>query len=158
MTLRTASAAIALTAALAVGLAGTGDAQAQNVQRCRPSNSTHTVVVRLPGVRVAHQTCVIRFGPGGPVKAWVHTLWRRTSFRTVFRQYTVQARLELRDVNGLTLRCRYARDINTSTVGQRTCETTPRGTLARGWTGDGRVTYRAGDGRRVRGLRGSPPV
>jgi hypothetical protein len=156
--LRTTHLAIAATAALAAGLLASPDAQAQNVQRCRPSNTTHTVRVQLPGVKVAHQTCVIRFGPVGRVKAWVHTTWRRTSFRTVFRQYTVQARLELRNVDDLSLRCRYARDINTSTVGQRTCETTLRATNARGWTGDGAVVFRAGQGRRVRALAGSPPV
>jgi hypothetical protein len=155
---RTARLAVALTAALAPALAATQDADAQNTQRCRPSNTTHTVRVRLPGVTVAHQTCVIRFGPGGPVKAWVHTVWRRTSFRTRFREYTVQARLELRDLTELRLRCRFARDMNGARTGQRTCETTTQGTLARGWTGDGTVAYRAGQGRRLVRLTGSPTV
>jgi hypothetical protein len=145
-------------AALVVALLASQDAVGQNTQRCRPSNTTHTLRVQLPGVRVAHQTCVIRFGPGGPVKAWVHTVWRRTSFRTRFRQYTVQARLELRNLPELSLNCRYARDINAARAGQRTCETTTQGTLARGWTGDGAVVYRAGEGRRVVRLTGSPGV
>jgi hypothetical protein len=157
-TMRTTRIASAAAAVLAAGLLTSQDAEAQNLQRCRPPTTTHTVVVRLPGVKVAHQTCVITFGRTGQVKAWVHTLWRRTNFRTRFRQYTVQARLELRDVDDLRLRCRYADDINASTVGQRTCETTLRATNARGWTGDGRVVYRAGAGRRARGLAGSPPV
>jgi hypothetical protein len=134
-------------------------AQAQaNTQRCTPSNTTHTVIVRLPGVRVAEQTCVIRFGQRGTVKAWVHTKWRRTSMRTRFRQYSVQARLELRNVASKRLTCRYAGAINRSRAGERTCETTEEVTQARGWTGDGAVAYRAGAGRRVHGLPGSPAV
>jgi hypothetical protein len=152
--------AIAAMAGLIAALLPAGDARAQaNVQRCTPSNTTHTVVVRLPGIKIAEQTCVIRFGQAGSVKAWVHTKWRRTNFQTRLRRYTVNARLELRDVpSDKRLNCRYAAVINTSRAGERTCETTPQPTLARGWTGDGTVAYDAGNGTRVRRLRGSPSV
>jgi hypothetical protein len=157
--IRTARIAIAATVALAAAASWSQDARAQGAtQRCTPSNTTHTLVVRLPGVKIAEQTCIIRFGPAGAVKAWVHTRWRRTSFRTRFRQYSVQTRLELRNLAWTKLTCRYAPDINASRAGERTCETTPQPTLARGWTGDGVVVYRAGQGRRVRALRGSPSV
>jgi len=156
--MRTRRIAIAVAAALVAGLLASHDAEAQTVQRCTPTNTTHTVFVRLPGVRVAHQTCVIRFAPVGRVKAWVHTTWRRTSFRTRFRRYTVQARLELRDVDVTSLRCRYARDMNRLARGQRTCETTLHVSQAHGWTGDGRIAYRVGNRRTARGLPGSPSV
>jgi hypothetical protein len=118
------------------------------------------VIVRLPGVKVAEQTCVIRFGSAGSVKAWVHTKWRRTSFQTRFSRYTVQARLELRNVPdaGRILRCRYARAINQSRSGERTCETTPRVTQAHGWTSDGAVAFSSGRRAHVLGLHGSPSV
>ena len=135
--------AIAGMAALVAALLQAGDARAQaNVQRCTPSNTTHTVVVRLPGVKIAEQTCVIRFGTAGSVKAWVHTKWRQTNFQTRLRRYTVNARLELRNVpSDKRLDCRYAAVINASRAGERTCGTTPQPTLARGW--GGRATARS---------------
>jgi hypothetical protein len=158
---RLLSIAIAATIALGAGLLTVADARAQgNVQRCTPTNTTHTVILRLPGIKIAEQTCIIRFGTAGSVKAWVHTKWRRTSFSTRFRQYSVRTQLELRNQPdpGRRLTCRYAAQINGSRSGERTCETTPRTTPAHGWTGDGTVVYNVGDGTRVRGLHGSPGV
>jgi hypothetical protein len=153
------AAPIAVAAALGVTALGASGAGTQaSTKRCTPSNTTHTVVVRLPGVKVAQQTCVIRFTSAGSVKAWVHTKWARTNSRTRFRRYSVQVRLQLRNVPSKRLTCRYARAINTTSAGERTCETTLEVTQARGWTSDGAVVFDAGRGARVRGLRGSPSV
>jgi hypothetical protein len=118
------------------------------------------VIVRLPGVKVAEQTCVIRFSSAGSVKAWVHTKWKRTSLRSKLSRYTVQARLELRNVpdSGRIVTCRYARAINHARSGERTCETTLRVTQAHGWTSDGAVAFTVGGRAHIRGLRGSPSV
>jgi hypothetical protein len=149
---------IALLLALAALTLLPAGAHAQpNTQKCTPSIRTHTVIVRLPGVKVAEQTCVIRFNSRGTVKAWVHTKWKRTSFATRFRRYSVSARLELRDVVGTKLVCRYAREINRLRRGERTCETGEVVTQAFGWTSDGAVAY-GGRRTRVRGLTGSPRV
>jgi hypothetical protein len=131
-----------------------------NVQKCEPSNTTHTQIVKLPGVKVFEQTCVIRFRSAGKVKAWVHTTWTRTSNRTRFRTYTVQARLEFHDLDVETLRCRYAKVINSTRSGSRTCETTARVAISQSklYTGDGAVDYNAGNGHRHRGLQGSRGV
>ena len=131
-----------------------------NEQKCHPTNTTHTRIVKLPGVNVYEQTCVIRFRSAGKVKAWVHTTWRRTSNRTRFRSYTVQARLEFQDLDVDTLRCRYARAINSTRSGSRTCETTARVAISQSrlYTGDGAVDYNAGTGHRHRGLHGSGRV
>jgi hypothetical protein len=153
------AAATAVAGAVGATVLGASGAHAKaNTRRCAPSNTTHSVVVRLPGVRVAQQTCVIRFTGAGSVKAWVHTKWARTSRSTRFRRYSVQVRLELRNVSSKRLTCRYARVINRTSKGERTCETTLEVTQARGWTSDGAVLFDAGRGAQVRGLRGSPSV
>ena len=107
--------------ALAAALLWAPGARAQTaVQRCSPTNTTHTAVLRLPGIEVGEQTCVIRFGPVGRFKAWVHTAWRRTSFKTKFTHFAVSARLELRNVvdNHVSTKCRhFAHAINTSRSG-----------------------------------------
>lgn len=141
-------------------LFATPRAEAQaNVQRCSPSNTTHRVFLRLRGLTVSEQTCVIRFTSAGSVKAWVDTTWKRTSFRTKLRFYTVEARLELRNQpdTGATTRCRYVRDINHLRSGERTCETAIRVTQAHGWTGDGAVAFSTGHAH-LRDLHGSPSV
>ena len=147
-------------AALAVFLAIPRARAQGNEQKCHPSNTPHTRIVKLPGVKVYEQTCVIRFRSAGKVKAWVHTTWTRTSSRTRFRSYTVQARLEFQDVDVETLRCRYAKVINSSRGGSRTCETTARVAVSRSrlYTGDGAVDYNAGRGHRHRGLHVSARV
>lgn len=157
-TLRVAPLALALSAVGFLFTTPRAEARA-NVQRCSPSNTTHRVFVRLPGVTVSEQTCVIRFTSAGSVKAWVDTVWKRTSFRTKFRFYTVEARLELDNLPdpGATLRCRYVRAINHSRSGERTCETTTRITQAHGWTGDGAVAFSTGRAH-LRDLHGSPSV
>jgi hypothetical protein len=132
-----------------------------NDQRCYPSNTTHTVTVRLPGVQVSEQTCVIRFRSAGKVKAWVHTVWKRTSNRTRFSTYTVQARLEFNDADvEKPTRCRLAKLINSTRSGSDTCETTAKvvHSQSRVYTGDGAVDYAANTGRGHRGLHGSPKV
>ena len=88
MPIRILPAALAV-AALAVFLAIPRAHAQGNVQKCDPSNTTHTRIVRLPGVNVYEQTCVVRFRSAGKVKALVHTTWKRTSNRTRFRSYTV---------------------------------------------------------------------
>jgi hypothetical protein len=66
--LTTAALALAVVTLLPAGAHAQG-----NTQKCTPGIRTHTVIVSLPGVKVAEQTCVIRFGARGTVKAWVHT-------------------------------------------------------------------------------------
>jgi hypothetical protein len=150
--------------ALAAALLWAPGARAQTaIQKCSPTNTTHTAVVRLPGITVGEQTCVIRFGPVGRFKAWVHTEWRRTSFRTRFAHYAVSARLELRNVvdNHVSTKCRhFAHTINTSRTGGLTCETSPlEFSQAKGWSGDGAISYRTHGGKtHVHQLRGSPAV
>lgn len=148
--------------ALAAGLSSPPPAAAAAVQRCSPTNTTHTLVVRLPGIKVAEQTCVIRFAPVGRVKAWVHTVWKRTSFRTRFTAYAVSARLEFRNIvdrSGSAHCRRYAHLMNTSRRGALTCEGILVFSQAKGWSGDGAIAYRVAGGRaHVRGLRGSPTV
>ena len=159
MSIRIIPVALAVAALAAFLAVPRAHAQA-NEQKCQPSNTTHTRIVKLPGVKVYEQTCVIRFRSAGKVKAWVHTTWRRTSNRTRFRSYTVQARLEFHDLDVETLRCRYAHDINSSRSGARTCETTARVAISQSplYTGDGAVDYNAGRGHRHRGLQGSGGV
>lgn len=163
--IRIAPAALAATLALGAALVWPPGGQADSaVQRCSPTNTTHTAVVRLPGIVVGEQTCVIRFGPVGRFKAWVHTAWRRTSFRTQFSHFTVSARLELRNVidNHVSTKCSrgFAHTINTSRMGGLTCETSPlEFSQAKGWSGDGAISYRTHGGKtHVHQLRGSPTV
>lgn len=133
-----------------------------NPQRCDPTNTTHRVIVRLPGVTVSEQTCAIRFVAQAKVKAWVHTEWRRTSNRTRFRSYVVQTRLQFRNLTyeNESLHCRYAALINRSRTGSGTCETTARiaASTSRLYTGDGAVDYNTGNGVCHRELQGSPAV
>lgn len=160
---RTALAGVAAAGALGASLSSQAvDAQA-NVQRCYPNNIGHVKVVDRPRVRIYAQTCVIRFHDGAPfqVKAWVHTRWQwKTRKRPQVKRYTVETRLEMRNIDMTKTRCRYAADIRRSRTGQRTCEVTPRVTnvSSRWFTGDGRFSYIIGSVKRTRGLHGSPAV
>jgi hypothetical protein len=153
-----AAAAVALVASLPAAR----DAPAQSAfQRCTPSTKGHTRVARLSGITIAAQTCVIRFGPVGQVKAWVHTTWRRSTFNTRFSVFTISSRLELRDVvnRAKSVKCRIPSLVNTQRRGSYTCETLLETTQAHGWTGDGALGYKVRGGRsRIHQLRGSPKV
>jgi hypothetical protein len=130
-------------------------------QRCAPSNTRHTVISRQPGITIAAQTCVIRFSAVGRVKSWVHVTWRRTSFKTRFRVFTISSRLELRDIpdRAKSTKCRIPDLVNRTRVGSHTCESLLELTQAHGWTGDGAVGWKVpGRAGVVRGLTGSPSV
>jgi hypothetical protein len=93
----------------------------------------------------------------------VRTTWRRTSFRTKFSHYAGSARLELRNVidRRVSTKCRhFAHVINASRSGGLTCETSPlEFSQAKGWSGDGAISYRAHGARtKVHQLGGSPTV
>src|SRR4051794_24528227 len=159
---RTRIALAAAVVALTAGLAAVQGAQAQTArQRCTPSIKGHTRIARLPGITIAAQTCVIRFGPVDREKAWVHTVWKRSSFQTRFSIFTISSRLELRDVvdRSKSLRCRLPSLVNTQRSGPFTCETLLETSQAHAWTGDGSVGYKVPRHRsRVHQLKGSPKV
>jgi hypothetical protein len=158
---RIPTALAAAVVAMSASLAAVQTAQASARQRCSPSPKGHTRIARLPGMTIAAQTCVIRFGPVGQVKAWVHTTWRRSSFKTRFSIFTISSRLELRDVvdRSKSIKCRIPNLVNTQRSGSYTCETLLETTNARGWTGDGSVGYKVpGHRSRVHQLHGSPKV
>jgi hypothetical protein len=162
MPYRSPTALAATVVALAASLPAAQSAHPQSAfQRCTPSINGHTRVARLPGVTIAAQTCVIRFGPVGRVKAWVHTTWKRSNFDTRFSIFTISSRLELRDVvdRAKSLRCRIPNIVNTQRSGSYTCTTLLETTNAHGWTGDGSVGYKVpGHRSRVHQLHGSPKV
>lgn len=160
---RAALVGIASAGALGASLSSQVTTAEANVQRCHPGNNSHVRVVNRPRVRIYAQTCVIRFTPGAPfrVKAWVHTTWKwKTRKRPQVKRYTVEARLEMRNVDMSKTRCRYAAAIRSARTGARTCELTPQVTnvSSRWFTGDGRISYIIGSARATRGLRGSPAV
>src|SRR5262249_4788567 len=130
--------------ALAAGVLAPQGAQASAFQRCSPSIKGHTRVARLPGITIAAQTCVIRFGPGSQEKAWVHTVWKRSSFATRFSIFTISSRLEFRNIvdRAKSLKCRIPNLVNSRRSGSYTCETLLETSQAHGWTGDGAVGFK----------------
>ena len=119
------------------------------------------MVARLPGITISAQTCVIRFGPVGRVKSWVHTTWKRSSTKTRFSIFTISSRLELGNIpdRSKSVKCRIPARVNTTRSGSHTCESLLNPTNAHGWTGDGAIGYKVpGHPSRVRQLTGSPKV